>query len=441
MIVPRYIDSICSNSHFGKELATYEIKGENKADTIEEKIQYLKAYYTEKYGGHELSPVFTNSYTQGLNPSGLPSVSFASNLHLLTVVSYDSVMFEMLQNLAVGNFSKQNLYPQKDDVNKIIDYSSNLFSLRLSRTISSLVEILHDHLIFDLDVKPKVSKIRQMFFIHFLREILPVLLRLGNHPVIDENGMKFLRQAKKKMPKFSVDESTCVDQLLFGFQRLFKMGFEGLTNSGLKMQWEKKHKEGTYNSITTRGVFNLEFKDIHYSKKNDHNLPIHFKEFVEDMIYNRKTETYDCVIFKGGGLQYIPDSSQAQINTSEKNPESMEDSTTQPTEENQLENSDEIVPESKTSKTKSRKRTSASSNSNSMLVDHIYSESKKLKQFIFEMKIADEIPDEAKSKIDFANGAFENLFTSIHKLYTCMGSENGKESVQNESEDDETKSV
>merc|ERR1712127_362565 len=159
------------------------------------------------------------------------------------------------------------------------------------------------------------------------------------------------------------------------------------------------------------------------------------------MIYNRKTETYDCVIFKGGGLQYIPDSSQAQINTSEKNPESMEDSTTQPTEENQLENSDEIVPESKKSKTKSRKRTSASSNSNSMLVDHIYSESKKLKQFIFEMKIADEIPDEAKSRIDFANGAFENLFTSIHKLYTCMGSENGKESVQNESEDDETKSV
>ena len=443
LIIPRYIESMCNNRQFRKELDTYERKGEIKAGTKKEKIQYLKDQFRSKYWGHELAPLPPIIYSLGLKSSGLLSVSFASNLHLLTVVSYDSVIFEMLQNLAVGNFSKQNLYPQKEGVNKVIDYSSNVFSLRLSRTISSLVEILHDHLTFDLDVKPKVSKIRQMFFIHFLREILPVLLRLGNHPVIDENGMKFLRQAKKKMPKFSVDESTCVDQLLFGFQRLFKMGFEGLTNSGLKMQWEKKHKEGTYNSITTRGVFNLEFKDIHYSKKNDHNLPSHFKEFVEDMIYNRKTETYDCVIFKGGGLQYIPDSSQAQINTSKKNPESMEDSTTQPTEENQLENSDEMVPESKTSKTKSsRKRTSASSKEvPNSIVEKIYTRSKKFKHLMIDIQDSEKIPDEVKMKIDSANGAFDNLFTSIHELYKCMGSENGKESVQNESEDDDTKSL
>ena len=41
-------------------------------------------------------------------------------------------------------------------------------------------------------------------------------------------------------------------------------------------------------------------------------------------------------------------------------------------------------------------------------------------------------------KIDYANGAFDNLFTAIQSLYKCMGSENGKESVQNESEDDHT---
>merc|ERR1712127_76521 len=205
------------------------------------------------------------------NPSGLPSVSFASNLHLLTVVSYDSVMFEMLQNLAVGNFSKQNLYSQKDDVNKIIDYSSNLFSLRLSRTISSLVDILYDHLTYDLDVKPKTSKIRQMFFIHFLREILPVLLCLGNHPLIHKDSIDWLNKAKKKIPRISVEETTFLDHLLFSFQKLFKMGVDSLDNSELVIQWKEKHKEGNHNSITTRGVINLEY-----------DLPIHFKEFAED---------------------------------------------------------------------------------------------------------------------------------------------------------------
>ena len=411
---------------------------------MKDKIQEIKAYYAKKCSGRELSPVFTNSYTQGLNSSGLPSVSFASNLHLLTVVSYDSVMFEMLQNLAVGNFSKQNLYPQKDDVNKIIDYSSNLFSLRLSRTISSLVDILYDHLIYDLDVKPKTSKIRQMFFIHFLREILPVLLCLGNHPVIHKDSIVWLNKAKKKMPRISVEETTFLDHLLFSFQKLFKMGVDSLDNSELKIQWKEKHIKGNFNSITTRGVINLEFKDISYSKKNVNDLPIHFKEFVEDMIYNRKSETYNSVLSKNGGLKDISDSTQAQINTSEKNPESMEVTTTQPTKENQLENSAVITTESQTSKTKSsRKRTSASSKEdpNYMMIEGIYSGSKKFKQLMSDIQDSERIPDDVKSKIDSANGAFDNLFNTIHKLYKCMGSENGKESVQNESEDDHTISL
>ena len=54
------------------------------------------------------------------------------------------------------------------------------------------------------------------------------------------------------------------------------------------------------------------------------------------MIYNRKAETYAMVLLKKGGLKDNSDSTQAQINTSEKNPESMEVTTTQPTKENQL---------------------------------------------------------------------------------------------------------
>ena len=121
----------------------------------------------------------------------------------------------------------------------------------------------------------------------------------------------------------------------------------------------------------------------------------------------------------------------------------MEVTTTQPTEENQLENSDEIVPESKTSKTKSsRKRTSASSKEvPNSIVESIYTRSKKFKTLMSDIQDSETIPDEVKSKIDSANGVFDDLFTVIQDLYTCMGSENGKESVQNESEDDETKSV
>ena len=119
----------------------------------------------------------------------------------------------------------------------------------------------------------------------------------------------------------------------------------------------------------------------------------------------------------------------------------MEVTTTQPTKENQLENSAVITTESRTSKTKSsRKRTSASSKEdpNSMMIEGIYCESKKLKQLMSDIQDSERIPDEVKSKIDSANGAFDNLFTSIHELYKCMESENGKESVQNESEDDHT---
>ena len=267
MIIPRYIDSICSNSHFGKELATFVIKGKKNVKKIEDKIEHLKESYAEKFDGHELTPVPSNSYSQGLCIPELLSNSFASNLHLLTVVSYDSEIFEMLQNLAVGNFSRQNLYPQKADVNKLIDYSTNLFSLRLSRTISSLVEVLHDHLNQDLQFKPRVCKIRQMFFIHFLREMLPVLLRLGNQPKIHKDSMKWLNKIKKKIPKVSVEETTFLDHLLFSFQKLFKMGFVGLQDTELKSQWIKKHAGMKSNSITNRGVIKLEFKDIKYSKK------------------------------------------------------------------------------------------------------------------------------------------------------------------------------
>ena len=158
-------------------------------DKIEDKIEYLKTSYAEKFGGHEFTQVPSNSYSHGPNPPGLLSNSFTSNLHLLTVVSYDSEIFEMLQNLAVGNFSRQDLYPQYTDDNKLIDYSTNLFSLRLTRTISSLVETLNDYINIGLTTKPRKCKIRQMFFLHFLREILPVFLRLGNKPVIHEESI------------------------------------------------------------------------------------------------------------------------------------------------------------------------------------------------------------------------------------------------------------
>ena len=118
----------------------------------------------------------------------------------------------------------------------------------------------------------------------------------------------------------------------------------------------------------------------------------------------------------------------------------MEVTTTQPTKENQLENSAVITTESQTSKTKSsRKRTSASSKEvPNSIVEIIYTRSKKFKHLMIDIQDSEKIPDEVKMKIDSANGAFDNLFTSIHELYKCMELENGKESVQNESEDDHT---
>ena len=158
----------------------------------------------------------------------------------------------------------------------------------------------------------------------------------------------------------------------------------------------------TPNAISARGLINLEFKDIQYSNKNDKYLPIHYKDFVEDMINNRKSELYARVTLKRSGSKDISDSTwvqkSSQLGLRERNPEYTEVST-HPSQENHLENSDEIVTESQTSKAKlSRKRTSTSSkNPKSTIIKNIYSNSKRLKQLVWVVQDSASYQDEVKS--------------------------------------------
>ena len=148
-------------------------------------------------------------------------------------------------------------------------------------------------------------------------------------------------------------------------------------------------------------------------------MPIHFKEFVEDMIYNRKAETYSLVYFKSSGTQLDPLERNAVSTVS-----------THPLQENQLENSDVIVTESQTSKAKSsRKRTSASSTPSPMVIEKLYSGGKKFKQLMVDIQDSADLTEDVKTKMDTANGAFDNLFNIIGNL---------RKSINSDSEDDES---
>ena len=217
------------------------------------------------------------------------------------------------------------------------------------------------------------------------------------------------------------------------------MVFERLIDTELKQQWVRKHANKS-NYAIKRGIIDLEFKDIRYSNNLD-DLPIHFKDFIEDTIYNRQSNLYEHISFSSSGSKDIPENTQVQKRTQvglqESNTVTTEAST-EPSEENQEENPDGIETKSQTSTSKSSRKRNSTSSKNSTKINSIYTSSKRLKQLIESIQNSDHLTDDVKSKLNNANEGFESLITDIADLRRCIGPKGVNELVQNETEEDGT---
>ena len=454
LIVPKYLELISSHSFFAKDLEG--ITGEKQIQLEKEKTSMLCTALKQ-----EFRPVTHSTYTHPSSKLVYP-LAIKSNLHLLTVASYDPDIFDMLQNLTNGNFNIKNIFPQCDDRKEFITYDTIEFSMVLHKSISCLVELPYNHLqkylsnkqdLFDSkdstkwkNKMPRLCKFKQMLFIHFLKEILPVFLRLGDNPKIPDDSMKWLNDQQNSVyltPSSGTGTLTIPGKLLFCFLRLYSMLIQNMESSHFAEKYYDEHKSDTKNSIST-GVIKLKFEDIKVSNRSGGSggsgefLPIKFDEFTQDMLFNRKFDLYRNVRLprvKIRSGQFNKKSKQEDLHESNSVPtevstqpsvvarsEVARSEVAQRSEEDQQENFVGFPTESQaSSKQNKKKRRSTSPKCSSIVltepINQAYQISKKLKQDIMELKEQmTDVPDYIKEQLEVlstnAGGLTDLIFDS-----------------------------
>ena len=420
IIVPNYLRLISDHYFFKKDLQV--ITGENPTKVEEERNRMLGVALNQ-----EFRPVTKTTYLHA-SQSAYP-LTIKGNLHLLTVASYDPVILEMLYNLTSGNFNTQEQFPQRAVGKEFIKYDSLDFSMNLHKTISYLVEVLFEHLRYYLskiygkkwtDISPRFCKFKQMLFIHFLKEILPVFLKLGSNPKIPEKNKGWLnRQSNTTFITSSsgTGAPTILGKLLCCFLRIYYKRIKNMESSYFAEKYREVHENQTINSVNT-GVILLKFEDIIIANEYGEGLPLQFDEFIQDFVYDRKSDLYRYVklspvkkieIYKSnstqedsyesntvataGSTQVIEVDQSSQVEQSTEVAQELED--------NQQEN---ISTESKSSSKTNRKkrRTTSSKNSSKINPEAIftaYNVGKKMKQDILDMQDMPNISEDISLKL------------------------------------------
>ena len=397
-IVPEFFDQIVNNYYFSREVQQI-IRQKYNFDQEKEKL--LKSHKAMEFNPVSLTTYKNKSENyKKTSSSGVFSVPLKAILHLLTVASYDSAAIKMLNNLAIGNFNGYNAFPQNSSDDKLISYDSIHFAALLHQTITSLVDDLYRHLMAYLkrkgkeDKVPRAGKIKQMFFLHFLKKMLPVFLQLRNNPKIPAKRSDWLSKKCSKVKKTHSYELTLLDHILFCYQRLFRQLLSDMSSTILSRQYVSQHDLERENTVK-EGVIKLTFEDIRYSDGNSEGLSLEFKDFIGDLVYDRKSHLYEELLF-----------------TSKQNNKQH----TQENLENNQEDS-ELSEKSQKSKTSKKRRSTSTKNlrkNDKESLDLLECEAKKVKHGVDEMETMEALPEACKEQL-------KDIKKSVYHIYDILG--------------------